>query len=94
MFDSNGGTGTMKKQRVAVGQQVDLRKNRFTKRVSGVTRTFLGWSLTKQADNTQPTFTDQGAFSSELAGVTVENGGTITLYAVWLAYNFENGNST
>lgn len=71
-----------------------LRKNKFTKRVSGQTQVFRGWSLTKQAENTQPTFADQDQFSSETAGVQVENGGTITLYAVWLAYNFDNGNST
>lgn len=84
----------MRQQRVAIGQEVKLRKNKFTKRVSGEARVFLGWSLTKQNDNTQPAFTDESQFSAELAGTTVENGGTITLYAVWLAYNFGDGNST
>lgn len=93
-FDSNGGSGAMKNQRVAAGQAIKLRKNKFTKRVAGETRLFLGWSLTKQSDNTQPTFYDGDQFSESIAGIAVENGETVTLYAVWLAYNFDNKDST
>jgi hypothetical protein len=93
-FDSNGGSGTMKQQRVAAGQAIKLRKNKFTKRVAGETRLFLGWSLTKQSDNTQPTFYDGDQFSESIAGITVQNGETITLYAVWLAYSFDSKDST
>ena len=93
-FDSNGGSGTMKNQRFAIGQELKLRKNTFTKKVSGQSRVFLGWSLTKQNDNTQPMFQDGAQFSEAIAGITVQSGETITLYAVWLAYNFGDGNST
>lgn len=94
VFDSNGGSGTMKSQRFAMGQESKLRKNKFTKKVSGQARVFLGWSLTKQNDNTQPMFQDESQFSEAIAGITVASGESVTLYAVWLSYDFGNGNST
>lgn len=71
-FNKNGGTGTMSDQSFTYGQTQNLRANTFTR--TGYT--FAGWA---RAENGTVEFTNEQSISN----LTPENGGTITLYAVW-----------
>ncbi len=71
-FNKNGGTGTMSDQSFTYGQTQNLRANTFTR--NGYT--FAGWA---RAENGTIEFTNEQSISN----LTPENGGTITLYAVW-----------
>lgn len=71
-FNKNGGTGTMSDQSFTYGQTQNLRANTFTR--TGYT--FAGWA---RAENGTIEFTNEQSISN----LTPENGGTITLYAVW-----------
>jgi len=72
-FDSNGGLGEMEKQSFVYGTEQALSANTFTK--DGAT--FEGWALS--ADATEAKYTD----GEQVLNLTSENGGIVTLYAVW-----------
>ena len=73
-FDGNGAdSGTMNDQAFIYGSKQELSRNQFTREYYE----FLGWSTDPNA--TEPTILD-GADGSTL---TTENGGIVTLYAVW-----------
>ena len=72
-FDANGGTGTMSDETFTYDEAKDLTTNTFTK--TGYT--FLGWSTDKSASSAQ--YQDKASVSN----LTSQNGGTVTLYAVW-----------
>ena len=72
-FDSNGSTnGTMETQTMTYDVSADLKKNTYTK--TGCN--FAGWSTTKNGSCKYPD-------KASVKNLTAENGGTVTLYAVW-----------
>ena len=71
-FDSNGGTGIMDNQTIAVGETQALWKNAFAR--PGYV--FTGWAMTPSGN---VSYRD-GASVKNLA---TENGATVSLYAVW-----------
>ena len=72
-FDGNGNTiGSMTKQDMIYDVAADLTTNAFGK--TGYN--FAGWSTTKNGDCKYPD-------KASVKNLTAENGGTVTLYAVW-----------
>jgi uncharacterized repeat protein (TIGR02543 family) len=71
-FDSNGGKGTMKEQKVSEGQKVSLSKNTFKRDYYA----FTGWNT--KADGSGTAYGDEEQIT-DLVGV----GESITLYAQW-----------
>lgn len=72
-FDGNGNTiGSMTKQDMTYDVAADLTTNAFGK--TGYN--FAGWSTTKNGDCKYPD-------KASVKNLTAENGGTVTLYAVW-----------
>ena len=77
-FDSNGGTGIMDNQTIAVGETQNLWPCVFAR--AGYT--FAGWALSpKDAEAKKVAYTD-GAAVKDLA---TSNGAVVPLYAVWAA---------
>ena len=80
-FDSNGGTGTMEKQRFTYDTAAKLAKNTFTKTDS----VFVGWN----------TASDGGGYGyadeAEVGNLTSANDVTVTLYAQYKADKNNNG---
>ena len=85
-FNANGGSGTMADKKMTYDTPANLTKNTFTR--TGYT--FLGWSTAP----TQDVAYSDGEYVSNL---TVNNGGTVTLYAMWsnnaynVTYNMNGG---
>ena len=72
-FDGNGSTnGTMETQTMTYDVSKDLKQNTYTK--TGCN--FAGWSTTKNGDCEYPD-------EASVKNLTAENGGTVTLYAIW-----------
>ena len=72
-FDGNGNTiGSMTKQDMTYDVAADLTTNAFGK--TGYN--FAGWSTTKNGDCKYPD-------KASVKNLTAENGGTVTLYAIW-----------
>ena len=72
-FDGNGNTiGSMTKQDMTYDVAADLTTNAFVK--TGYN--FAGWSTTKNGDCEYPD-------KASVKNLTAENGGTVTLYAIW-----------
>ena len=84
-FDSNGGTGTMKKLSLTYDDGKKLTANGFTR----ANYHFLGWATAKGGS---VKYTDKQA-----ANLTEKSGATVTLYAVWeistykVAFNANGG---
>lgn len=72
-FNANSGEGSMEDQSFTYDATQKLTANSFKKKGY----TFLGWSLVKDA--TKADYTD----GQEVINLTPENGGLVTLYAVW-----------
>ena len=72
-FDANGGTGTMSDETFTYDKSQALTSNTFTR--TGYT--FAGWSTDKSA--TSAKYQNNASVSN----LTSQNGGTVTLYAVW-----------
>ena len=80
VFDSNGGSGTMFNQLFTIGTVQALRANAFYK----VGFEFLGWA---KSTNGSVAYSD----GSTVKDLITENGGVVTLYAVWSASGGEGG---
>ena len=74
-FDANGGEGTMDDMPFTYGMAQELTENAFTR--TGYT--FAGWAL--QAGAAAADYDDK----AKVSDLTTENGGKVTLYAVWKA---------
>jgi len=72
-YDSNGGTGSMSNSRHWHGTHQELSENTFTR--PGFR--FAGWALTRDG---LPVFSNQ----ERVKNLSDEDGGVVTLYAVWL----------
>ena len=71
-FDGNGGVGSMAAQSFTYGEAQALVANAFTRPFY----IFMGWALAADGEV-------RYADGAEAANLTAENGGTVTLYAVW-----------
>lgn len=71
-FDANGGSGSMDNQAMTYDVPADLNRNAFLR--TGYT--FCGWA-------TEPDGEAVFADAEEVVNLTTEDGGTVTLYAVW-----------
>ena len=80
-FDSNGGTGTMEKQRFTYDTAAKLAKNTFTKTDS----VFVGWNTA--SDGSGYGYADE----AEVGNLTSANDVTVTLYAQYKADKNNNG---
>ena len=80
-FDSNGGTGTMEKQRFTYDTAAKLAKNTFTKTDS----VFVGWNTA--SDGSGYGYADE----AEVVNLTSANDVTVTLYAQYKADKNNNG---
>ena len=76
-FDANGGSGTMNDETFTYDQSKALTSNKFTR--TGYT--FAGWATSS---------TGSKAYSDgqSVSNLTSQNGGTVTLYAVWSANTY------
>lgn len=74
-FDANGGEGTMADQAFTYGEAQTLTANAFTK--EGYE--FVGWKHTHDDGETIEVFADK----TNVNKLTTEDGGTVTLQAVW-----------
>jgi len=72
-FNANGGTGSMRTMSATYGKNVTLAANAF-KRTNW---TFLGWATKKSATEAEC------ANKAKVKNLTVTDGKTVTLYAVW-----------
>ena len=79
-FDANGGTGTMNPWVVDANDATPL-VNGFTPADPSVT--FIGWAL--DPASISPDFSDSNTAGDVIdsQAATLENGGTVTIYAVW-----------
>ena len=75
-FNANGGTGTMSGQTFTYGQQAALARCRFTR--AGYR--FEGWA--RSAGSSAVEYAD----ASQVESLTAQNGGMVTLYAVWKSF--------
>ena len=86
MFDANGGNGTMDTQRMTYDTSAPLTANAFT----NAGYNFAGWSESKGGEVKYPDGTS-------VKNLTAENGGTVTLYAIWTKKTaipkFDDGNN-
>ena len=71
-FNANGGSGEMTDQGMTYDQSAPLAQNAFT----NAGYNFAGWSTTQNGDCKYPD-------KASVKNLTAENGGTVTLYAVW-----------
>ena len=86
VFNNNGGTGSMSNMSMTYDTPKNLTSNAFTR--AGYN--FFGWSTDKDA--TTQTYTN----GQSVNNLTIENGGTVTLYALWrktitVTYNADGG---
>ncbi len=84
-FNANGGSGDMSSQNLTYDVESVLTDNAFTR--TGYT--FLGWS--DNSGGSDVIYADKHS----VVNLTVDNGGTVTLYAVWRANKYTvvyNGN--
>ena len=76
-YDANGGTGTMSNQTGHYNTSMTLNANKFSR----TNYKFKGWSLTP---NGSVKYNDKATVNN----LTLENGKTVTLYAVWVPNNY------
>ena len=82
-FNSNGGSGQMPAQKFIAGVAQKLRSCTFTK----PKMTFAGWTTKPNPSSlAEVEYPDQSNFSKDKD--TTVNGSTITLYAIWAEYEF------
>ena len=77
-FDANDGTGSMSDMTFTYGTAQNLSANAFTR--TGYT--FAGWAT--EEDATKVKYEN----GESVSNLTTENGGTVTLYAVWTANSY------
>ena len=77
-FDANDGTGSMSDMTFTYGTAQNLSANAFTR--TGYT--FAGWAT--EEDATKVKYEN----GESVSNLTTENGGTVTLYAVWTANTY------
>ena len=87
-------------------EQKNLKRNKFTNTSAGYEKIFAGWSITPLPDNEEATYEDKMVFpfSTTWADLHVEidrdadnllmHKDQITLYAVWLTYQFSEDDTT
>jgi len=79
VFNANGGSESMGNQSFTYAQPQNLNANTFTRGSD----TFLGWSTSPTAEKED--YTD----GQSISNLTTMAGGTVTLYAVWMANTYD-----
>ena len=77
-YEPNGGTGTMANQHIFNGQEARLRPVAFSR----IGHSFSGWSLNAASPSTY-------ANSESVKDLTSENGGVVSLHAVWAPNHYQ-----